>query len=157
MTKILDINTVLQEDIIDIIELDRENYGAPPENSGIKVNIENASFTEPQAWEDAEWNWFYNFAGAIQLAKVLGRILLSIEQLIVSINTTPDKFHQNAGYRYGNDGKFYGCGKFSFFWSSSEFGYYGAYSAYLDFGTFSSKDWGSRCDGISVRFIVNKN
>lgn len=54
MTKILDINTVLQEDIIDIIELDRENYGAPPENSGIKVNIENASFTEPQAWEDAE-------------------------------------------------------------------------------------------------------
>ena len=157
MTKILDINTVLQEDIIDIIELDCENYGAPPENSGIKVNIENASFTEPQAWEDAEWNWFYNFAGAIQLAKVLGRILPSIEQLIVSINTTPDNFHQNVGYRYGNDGKFYGRGKFSFFWSSSEFGYYGAYSAYLDPGTFSSKDWGSRRDGMSVRFIMNKN
>ena len=38
----------------DIVELDSENYGAPPENSGIKVNVKNASYTEPQAWEDGE-------------------------------------------------------------------------------------------------------
>jgi hypothetical protein len=35
-----------------IVELDTENYGAPPKNSGIKVNVKNASLTEPQAWED---------------------------------------------------------------------------------------------------------
>lgn len=35
-----------------IVELDTENYGAPPENSGIKVNVKKASLTEPQAWED---------------------------------------------------------------------------------------------------------
>ena len=61
MTKILDINTVLQEDIIDIIELDRENYGAPPENSGIMVYRYGMEFgkwrgdpqaEEPRAYED---------------------------------------------------------------------------------------------------------
>lgn len=40
-----------------IVELDTENYGAPQENSGIAVykhgvKSPNASFTEPQAWED---------------------------------------------------------------------------------------------------------
>lgn len=44
-----------------------------------------------------------------------------------------------------------------YFFYLPEFGYYGAYSAYLDPGTFSSKDWGSRRDGMSVRFIMNKN
>lgn len=40
-----------------IVELDSENYGAPPENSGIAaykkgMKSPNASYTEPQAWED---------------------------------------------------------------------------------------------------------
>ena len=59
-----------------IVELDSENYGAPPENSGIYayrhgMQSPESSFTKPQAWEDEYGNWFYNFAGAIQLAKVL--------------------------------------------------------------------------------------
>lgn len=35
-----------------VVELDTENYGAPPENSGIKVSTKDASLTEPQAWVD---------------------------------------------------------------------------------------------------------
>ncbi len=42
-----------------IVELDNENYGAPPENSGIAaykkgMKSPNASYTEPQAWEDEQ-------------------------------------------------------------------------------------------------------
>lgn len=140
-----------------IVELDSENYGAPPENSGIKVNVKNASYTEPQAWEDEKWNWFYNFAGAIQLAKALGRTLPSIDQLIAAINANPDSFRQSAGYRNGYDGKFYERGEFSDFWSSSEDGSDLAHYAYLEQGASSAgRGWNDRHGGLSVRFIVDK-
>ena len=141
----------------DIVELDSENYGAPPENSGIKVNVKNASYTEPQAWEDEKWNWFYNFAGAIQLAKTLGRTLPNIDQLVAAINANPDNFRQSAGYRRGNDCEFYGRGKFSLFWSSSGYGSDSARYAYLKQGASSADgDWFHRRGGLSVRFIVDK-
>lgn len=144
------------------IELDSENYGAPSENSGIAaykkgMKSPNLSYTEPQAWEDEKWNWFYNFAGAIQLAKALGRTLPNIDQLIAAINANPDSFRQSAGYRSGLFGKFFGRGKFSNFWSSSEYGSNGAHYAYLKQGASSaSRDWDDRHDGLSVRFIVDK-
>ena len=145
-----------------IVELDTENYGAPPENSGIAVykngmKSPNASLTEPQAWEDEKWSWFYNFAGAIQLAKSLGRTLPNIDQLVAAINANPDNFRQNVGYRFGGYGKFYGRGEFSDFWSSSEDGSNYAHYAYLEQGASSAgRNWDYRHRGLSVRFIVDK-
>lgn len=108
-----------------VVELDSENYGAPPENSGIAaykngMKSPKASYTEPQAWEDEHGNWFYNFAGAIQLAKALGRTLPNIDQLVAAINANPDNFRQSAGYRRGGDGGFIECGEFSGFWALSD-------------------------------------
>ncbi len=145
-----------------IVELDTENYGAPPENSGIAAykkgkKSPNASFTEPQAWEDEYGNWFYNFAGALQLAKALGRTLPNIDQLVAAINANPDNFRQSAGCRLGSDGKGYGRGKFSNFWSSSEDGSDFARCAYLGQGASSAGGpWNGRHHGFSVRFIVDK-
>ncbi len=146
-----------------IVELDTENYGAPPANSGIVAcnffygSRLKTSLTEPQAWEDAYWNWFYNFAGAIQLAKTLGRTLPNIDQLIATINKKPRNFRQSAGHRDGYDGEFDPPGQFSIIWSSSEEGSDAALCASL-------KHWGSsagrlrlgRRDGLSVRLIVDK-
>ena len=52
-------NNSVKEKDPNIVELDSENYGAPPENSGIAaykkgVKSPDASYTEPQAWEDEE-------------------------------------------------------------------------------------------------------
>ena len=120
-----------KEIVSDVVELDSENYGAPSENSGIEVNAKNASLTEPQAWEDEHGNWFYNFAGALQLAKALGRTLPNIYQLIASIDANPDNFRQYAGYRL-SDGRFTCMNKFSDFWSLSEHGSDAAYFACLE-------------------------
>lgn len=150
------------ETISNTVELDTENYGAPPENSGIAAykkgkKSPNASFTEPQAWEDEHGNWFYNFAGALRLAKALGRTLPNIDQLVAAINANPDNFHQSAGYRGGDDGEFYERGKFSNFWSLSEDGSDGALYACLkkeDFSAFRNRFY--RHLGLSVRFIADK-
>jgi hypothetical protein len=145
-----------------IVELDTENYGAPPKNSGIAaykkgMQSPDASDIEPQAWEDEHGNWFYNFAGALQLAKALGRILPNIDQLVATINANPDSFRQNAGQRDGHDGKFGGDGRFSNFWSSSEDGSNRARDAYLDEDASSAVALRSyRNHGFSVRFIVDK-
>ena len=102
-----------------IVKLDMENYGAPPENSGIAINPKNASKTEAQAWEDKYGNWFYNFPGALKLAQLLGRTLPDINQLTAAINANPDNFRQNAGYRRGFIDEFIELGHTSLFWSSS--------------------------------------
>lgn len=145
----------------DIVELDSENYGAPPENSGIAaykkwMGSPAASFTEPQAWEDGYGNWFYNFAGALQLAKSLGRTLPNINQLVAAINANPDNFRQSVGSRRG-DGNFWDRGLFSNFWSSSGLGSNDAHYACLQQGA-SSADRQTKysCVGFSVRFIVDK-
>jgi hypothetical protein len=142
------------------VELDTENYGAPPENSGIatyKKRKQSLSFTEPQAWEDEYGNWFYNFAGAMKLAWLLGRTLPNIDQLIAAINVNPDNFRQSVVYRVEVEGEFYELDRFSFFWSSSENGSIRAYFARLQQGVSSAgRNWCTRRHGLSVRFIVDK-
>ncbi len=71
---------------------------------------------------------------------------------------TNNGFFIVAGYRNGNDGKFYERGKFSNFWSSSENGSNNAHYAYLKQGTSSAnRNWNNRHHGFSVRFIVVKD
>lgn len=50
----------------------------------------------------------------MQLAKVLGRTLPNIDQLVAAINANPDNFRQGAAYCNGV------FSEFSDFWSSSE-------------------------------------
>jgi len=116
-----------------------------------------ASYTEPQAWEDEYGNWFYNFPGALQLAKALGRTLPDLNQLRMAIDTNPDNFRQNAGSRHDVGGKISGRGRFSDFWSSDDVDSDRAYNVYLGSGMTSS-DWNKthRLAGLSVRFIVDK-
>lgn len=143
------------------VEMDTKNYGAPPENSGIAaythgMTSPKASLTEPQAWQDEFGNWFYNFAGAIQLEKVLGRTLPSISQLLASIKANPDKFRKRAGFRSVLDSRFHEGGEISLLWSSSDDGK-GAYYAYLKKGYHSAyEEWIPRNFGLAVRFIVDK-
>lgn len=116
-----------------------------------------ASYTKPQAWEDEHGNWFYNFAGAIQLAKALGRTLPNPDQLIAAINANPDNFRQSIGFRSGFADGFYERGEFSSFWSSLADGTNGAYYAYLLEGASYAGGSCHYChDGLSVRFIVDK-
>ncbi len=133
--------------------LDRENYGAPPKNCGIKINETCFSVYEPQAWSDDAWNWFYNFNAALQLEKALWRKLPHIQELVSAINNNPDNFRQNAGYRIGNDGEFFERGKFSTFWSSSISILGGAYCAYLKNNSEVGKSWSFKNRGLSIRFI----
>jgi hypothetical protein len=77
----------------------------------------DASFTEPQAWEDEHGNWFYNWPGAKQLEKFLGRILPSDDQLITAANANPDNFSKYTRTREWDNGKI--CGSISGFWSSN--------------------------------------
>ena len=146
----------MKEVVSNIVQMDTENYGAPPENSGIEINAKKASNIQPQAWEDKHGNWFYNFAGAIMLAQVLKRTLPSEDQLVVAINANPDNFRQYAGSRYSN-GKFYQHGQFSDFWSSSEKSRLHAYCVSLGQGHSSAgRSWTNRRDGLSIRFIASK-
>ncbi len=148
---------IAKETTSSTVELDSENYGAPPENSGIEINAEKASNTQPQAWEDEHGNWFYNFAGALRLAEVLRRTLPSIDQLFTAVNANPGAFGQYAGYRNGNDGKHYEREQFSRFWSASDLGARHAQYVCLKNHTSSAKKYKSRQSyGYSVRFIVDK-
>ena len=57
MTNVMDIKPEGKEIAPEIVELDSENYGAPPENSGIAAykngtELPYTSGTEPQAFED---------------------------------------------------------------------------------------------------------
>ena len=154
-------STEVKEILSNMVKLDKENYGAPPENSGIIVRNKVYSTFEPCAWKDSSWNWFYNFAGAIKLAKVLERTLPSIDQLMIAMHTNPDNFRQNAGYLHNQSiGKICEQNEASYFWSSTDFWSkkpahtYVAHYAFLNQGDSSGKFmvW-TVTHGCSVRFI----
>lgn len=55
---------------------------------GVDLNPIAASGTTPQAWFH-NGNWFYNYPGALQEAKALGKRLPTIEELRKYINSIP--------------------------------------------------------------------
>ncbi len=108
VTSVMDVKTESKEIAPEIVELDSENYGAPPENSGIMVYRYGMEFgkwrgdpqaEEPRAYEDQNWNWFYNRAGAVQLANMIGRTLPDGSQLRRSINADPSRFRPDINTR----------------------------------------------------------
>lgn len=148
-----------------IVELDGENYGAPPENMGISIheywkskNLPNASSIEPQAWENQYGNWFYNWHGAMRLAQVLGRTLPTISQLFSAIRSQPDSFRKNAGYRNQSIiSQFKKHDECSYFWSSSKNAEESAKYAYLDQKThLPGRFYANYRRWFSIRFIVDK-
>lgn len=100
VTSVMDVKTESKEIVPEIVELDSENYGAPPKNSGIIAyrhgvkRPDNKSDKVPHAYEDENWDWTYNYPGALQLARILGRTLPNIQQLMMSINAKPNRFRQ---------------------------------------------------------------
>lgn len=90
----------VREMVLGVVELDVANHGAPPENSGIAVyrygmKLPYSYCVKPLAREDKNWNWLYNYYGALRLADVLGRTLPNIEQLGAAINANPKSFCQS--------------------------------------------------------------
>lgn len=158
--------TEVKEVVSNVVELDSENYGAPPENSGIaayKKGMDSpiSSISEPQAWEDDHGNWFYNFAGALQLGKFLWRTLPNFDQFVATIKANPDNFSKSTGTRNWENGSFYGYDKLADFWTSVEDGANDAYFASFSLDNYNRIDVGGRGerdrnDGLFVRFIVDK-
>lgn len=167
-TDVSDTIIVKQEAIkkSEIAGLDAENYGAPPENSGIAAykngtKLPYTSRTEPQAFEDDKWYWCYNHPGAVQLAKILGRTLPDTNQLVIAIDANPDNFRQNGSLYQGAHifwVKTSFCSKnSSIFLSSSEELWGDPYSVSLDNDSLSARIvFSTHRSTWSIRFIVDK-
>lgn len=106
-------------------ELAKQNYGKPT-NTKIEINPEKASRTTPQAWEN-NWNWYYNWQGAMDESKYRGERLPTTEELLESINSIPWNCIEKAkamdipfaGYRLAGGGEFDDEGVIAYLWSSS--------------------------------------
>jgi len=116
------------------IHLDEEDYGRPPENSGIEIVTDRRPFskTEPQCAPDPDYpgEWKYNYPWMIQLAEKLGRKLPTEQQLLTYINAIPGNAVEKAqvmapngeifpGYRGANNGESYGRGYVAYWWVAS--------------------------------------
>ena len=140
--------------------LETENLGKPT-NPKIEINPEIASETIPQAWEN-DWNWYYNWEGAIQEAEYLWKKIPNKEQWeeIVkdywddSIRLSKELKLTFSGYREWSTGTYYHQSSFAYYWSSSNTRV-NAYSLYFSASNVNPTYTANRSYGFSIRCIKN--
>lgn len=146
---------VMDKKLSNVIQLDSENYGLPPENSGISQLQRWTPFSReiPQFVVGESGNVLYNFAGAQQLAEVLWKKLPTHQEIEAVMNMNPEKYDTFSGC-YGVDGTFHFQDEITYLWSSEVIGHHAGWYTHLKReGSYMASDIGSRQVGMSVRFV----
>lgn len=152
-------------------QLSKKNLGKPTSIKWENLNpkLYDVSMEVAQAWE-VKWKWYYNFPGAIQEAKALGKKLPKITELLQHLNSVDGSFEDRTkslwislqGY-YDNDAisescKISGEQFIELIWSSSPDSNdeENARCACINSKEpipFATSDWALRNQGLSVRLI----
>jgi len=140
------------------LELEDNNLWKPT-NPEINIWDKNASNCFPQAWNN-NWNWYYNWTGAVEEAKYLWKKIPTKEQWEEIVKpfwndwkSLSEKLNLPfAGYRGCSNGHYNNQSADAVYWSSTPNSNYADYLSFVASYIYPAYG-GSRANGFSVRCL----